>query len=223
MEDSSATDESHAPSEPSNTSAPEFKDRDKMSPADLERIVEEFLRSDATEQHLELPAYLRRHLRNFRPRRADGLRYVAMGAPPTLQLTLAKHDIPPTPWKNLGKKTRECFIKHTRMKIVPNIDDATMAMLDPYIGLTEWMRLMNEAIAELGGEIEFLNTHFDLERKSIARFHSHPKFEELKQMPMPEEAKLRYKPNTKNFWSAEVDGQWFLGIDLKAANYQAVR
>eukprot|EP01119_Soliformovum_irregulare_P001801 TRINITY_DN11591_c0_g1_i1.p1 TRINITY_DN11591_c0_g1~~TRINITY_DN11591_c0_g1_i1.p1 ORF type:complete len:365 (-),score=63.24 TRINITY_DN11591_c0_g1_i1:4-1098(-) len=193
----------------------------KQTYREVEATVQDFLKSDQNELQMDIPSSIRRQIRGFQEYHKQGLHYVALGSPPTLKLILSKSKIPIT-WEQLTRKTKDAFIKNSGLRIQPKIDHATKELLDPYISVYSWMELCFDAIRQLGGEVEFQNKHWSLEKECSEKLRSHPKYNEWKAFE-PEPSKLNWKPSRTDFWNRHADGQWFLAIDLKAANFQVLR
>lgn len=203
---------------------------------DLKLIVEKFLVGENPIDTVVIDSMLRRPIREFKQLYPQ-LNYFAYGLGREYTLILSKEKIR-LDYKCLTPKCKKTFIENAGLCIDPNIDDDQIKKLDPYLNLTEWFKLFLDALVYVGGEKEFISKHFDLQNKIIDNLKKSPVYNLWKQIEIlpkqlpyvqtavnidkPVKSNATKKINT-NIYCEQNDGKYFLSIDLKAANFQAVR
>src|SRR5579872_3055408 len=125
--------------------------------------IDIFLKSDSQNTSFEISSKLRKPMRDL-PNLYSNLYYFAYGVGLTYKLYLSKETFT-IDFTTLTHSTKKLFITHSGLKISENITSTEIAILDPYLGLTKWFKLLSDCLLVLGGEKDFKSKHFDLEKK----------------------------------------------------------
>jgi hypothetical protein len=203
---------------------------------DLKLFVEIFLSDNLIEISVKISSNLRKPIREFKTLYPT-LFYFAYGLGKEYVLVLSKKKLT-IEFLSLTPKCKKIFIENIGLRIIPNINKETIHKINTALGLDKWFEILSDALLFVGGEKEFVSKHFDLSKKIWTDIKKSPMYNKWKNISI-EPILCPYKQYPTKIVHLETidcfdkinagiyntlnNGAYFLSIDLKAANFQALK
>lgn len=192
--------------------------------------IDNFLKSDAQDFAMMINSDLRHSIRQLK-QIYPGLYYFASGVGKEYKLYLSKNKFV-IDYFDLTPKSKKLFIQYTGLKIDLNLTRALVVKLNPYLNLDSWFTLLSETLLAIGCEKDFHSLHFDLANKIGENLIKSTAYNEWKSLTItrnklcytpyplkisPKEDKIKNKLG--GIYHPVNDGNYFISIDLKGANF----
>lgn len=201
---------------------------------ELKKIFEEFQSGNQVSTEVIIPSQLRKPMREFKTLFPDTY-YVALGLQTTYTLRISKQPIKVT-LEDLSPKSLSTFIEISNLKIPERIPKGflnyVVDLLDPYYGTRKLVDLFLDAISNFHGEKELQSQTWDLQKTIAQHIQKNPGYKEWIEAKIPE-IPMACKPcvvspsekgsRFSSVYVPENDRQYFIGVDLKSANFQSLR
>lgn len=197
----------------------------------IKKKVEEYLKRNDEDFTIECPSVYRSLLPDLHA--TCRAKFVALGLGTFYMLRFSKLEKVPLSYFELCPKVKQTFIQMTGLKIPENLTWQTIALLDPYNGVKEWIDILLDAIRYVGGEKQFIDKHYSISDKVRALLQSrNEKFEQWTSTVV-QPLQMRYIPRATidgttrksitNLYHKLNNEQHFISIDIKAANFQVLK
>uniref|UniRef100_A0A6G6AD81 Uncharacterized protein n=1 Tax=Borely moumouvirus TaxID=2712067 RepID=A0A6G6AD81_9VIRU len=194
----------------------------------LKNVVQVFISGSNPELDIVICSTLRRPIRDFRKNYPE-LYYFAFGLGETYKLHLSKTKFV-IQYHTLCEKTRKFFCDYTGIKIKPNSSEDIINDFGKYTNFNEWFDLFNDVLLFTGGEKEFINKHYDLQKKIHQDILNNENYLDWKNLDVQHnnilDKYIHLLPGSKKFnniYHEENNDKYFISIDMSKANFQILK
>ncbi|BCS83433.1 hypothetical protein QLL95_gp0690 [Cotonvirus japonicus] len=199
----------------------------------LENYFKDFVNNDEKTITVLVNSNLRRDMRKFKTIFTT-IYYFAYGLGDYYELVISKSKFD-IDFHRLSLKTKKTFCDHTGYRIGPETSQEIMNKLYEYLHLDVWHNTLNEVMFYCNGEREFINKHFDYQKKVHVELSKNVNLLESWNNLIVEKSSIFTKrakmfsqsANSRgkgdSIYKPGNDKKYFMSIDMSAANFQIIK